>query len=178
MLEMRSDNGTNFVGANAELKQAFKELDQEQIGRFTSNHGINWCFNAPAASHHGGVWERQIRTVRKILQSLLQTQFLKTCQNEEQLNTFLCEVEATINSRPLTRSSDDPDDLGVITPNDLLLLRPNKVDQPGEFIKTDIYAKKDGVKCSIWQAYFGKDGLKSTFLIYSNVRNGCNHIET
>jgi hypothetical protein len=140
--ELRSDNGTNFVGANAELKAAFKEISQDQVGRFTSSRGIKWSFNAPAASHHGGVWERQIRTVRKILQSMLQTQFLKTSQNEEQLYTLLCEVEATINSRPLTKSSEDPNDLGVLTPNDLLLLRPNSVGPPGKFSSTDVYARQ------------------------------------
>ena len=97
----------------------------------------------PASSHHGGVWERQIRTVRKILHSILYTQFLKTCQSEEQLYTLriLCEVEATINSRPLTKVSEDPSDLEVLSPNDLLL-RPNHIGPPGRFSSTDIYARQ------------------------------------
>ena len=141
--ELHSDNGTNFVGASSELKQALAELNQEAIEGFTTNQGIQWFFNAPAASHHGGVWERQIRTVRKVLQSLLQTQYLKTTQSEEQLNTLLCEVEATVNSRPLTRlHPEDPEDLEILTPNDLLLLRPNTASQPGKFVETDVYAKK------------------------------------
>ena len=140
--ELLSDNGSNFVGANTELKIAFKELDQEQIQKYASDHDFKWSFNPPAASHFGGVWERQIRTVRKILHAILQSQYLKTCKQEEQLHTFLCEVEYTINSRPLTRASGDPRDLDVLTPNDLLLLRPNSVTSPGKFIQTDLYARK------------------------------------
>ena len=47
--ELRSDNGTNFVGAKAELKSAFKEIDQDQLSNFTSSHGIKWTFNTPAS---------------------------------------------------------------------------------------------------------------------------------
>ncbi len=141
--ELHSDNGTNLVGANKELKAALEDIDQDRMQAFNANQGIKWFFNAPAASHHGGVWERQIRTVRKILQSILQSQYMKTSQRDEQLRTFLCEVESTINSRPLTRiSPDDPNDLEVLTPNDLLLLRSGTTGPPGDFINTDVYAKK------------------------------------
>lgn len=51
--------------------------------------GVKWIFNTPAASHHGGVWERQIRTVRKVLSALLKQQRL----DDEGLHTLLCEVE-------------------------------------------------------------------------------------
>ncbi|PIK40461.1 hypothetical protein BSL78_22688 [Apostichopus japonicus] len=94
--ELYSDNGTNFVGANKELKSALQELDENQINRFASNHGLKWKFNPPAASHFGGVWERQIRTVRKVLSGILSEQYLRTTQSDEQLHTFLCEVEAPV----------------------------------------------------------------------------------
>ncbi|XP_072022724.1 uncharacterized protein [Amphiura filiformis] len=139
---MYSDNGTNFVGANKELKQAMEEWKTEEIEAFTANQGIHWKFNPPGASHFGGLWERQIRTIRKILQSILTEQHLKTCQSEEQLHTLMCEVEATINSRPLIKTSDDPKDLSVITPNDLLLLQPTASMPPGVFDQKDLYARR------------------------------------
>lgn len=81
---------------------------------------IRWIFNPPSASHMGGLWERQIRTVRRVLNSLLQN---NQKLDDESLNTLFCEVEAIVNSRPITVVSNDPNDLQPLTPNHLLLLR-------------------------------------------------------
>lgn len=89
MSTIRSDNGTNFIGA----VQAIQELDQSKIAEVLFQKGIKWIFNTPAASHQGGVWERQIRTVRKILNSVVNQQIL----DDEGLHTVLCEVETIIN---------------------------------------------------------------------------------
>ena len=140
--EITSDNGTNLVGANNELRQALRELKEEDIQNFATRRNIVWKFNIPAASHHGGVWERQVRTVRKILQAMLTEQHLKSASNEEQLYTLFCEVESTINSRPLTTVSEDPNDLAVITPNHLLHLKSPESFPPGKFVKQDQYARR------------------------------------
>ena len=137
-----SDNGTNLVGAQAELKRALKEWNEEEILHFTANEGIKWTFNPPTASHQGGVWERQIRTIRKILHAILTEQYLRTCHTEEQLHTLMCEVEAIVNSRPLTRVSDDPDDLEVLTPSSLLMMKQVTEPPPGRFTGGDVYARK------------------------------------
>lgn len=67
---------------------------------------IQWDFTPPASSHIGGVWERQIRTVRKVLNAILKEQTL----DDERLSALFCEVEAIINGRPLTTVSDNPND--------------------------------------------------------------------
>lgn len=87
---IRSDNGTNFVRAERELQEAVLSLNNRQIQTAALSKGITWLFNPPAGSHHGGVWERQIRTVRRILNALLHQQTL----DDEGLSTLLCEVEA------------------------------------------------------------------------------------
>ena len=69
--QIRSDNGTNLVGAHAELKKALTSLDERKIQAALLPDGIDWSFNPPAASHHGGVWERLIRSVRQVLNSTL-----------------------------------------------------------------------------------------------------------
>ena len=63
--EMRSDNGGNFVKGEKELREAVAEWNQSQIHSFLLQRSIKWTFNPPAGSHHGGAWERCIRTVRK-----------------------------------------------------------------------------------------------------------------
>lgn len=54
---LRSDNATNFVGAERELREAHKGLNQNKIQSVMHQDGIEWNFNPPAGSHHGGVWE-------------------------------------------------------------------------------------------------------------------------
>ena len=84
----------------------------QQINGFFLQRHIKWIFNPPSGSHHEGVWERCIRTVRKVLKAVLKEQLL----GEEGLSTLMCEVEAILNSRPITKSSDNPDDFKALTP--------------------------------------------------------------
>ena len=69
---IHSDNGRNFVGAERELRQGLQAWEQERIEGDLSEKGVRWIFNTPTASHMGGVWERQIRSVRWILSRLVQ----------------------------------------------------------------------------------------------------------
>ncbi|KAK0134388.1 hypothetical protein N1851_030045 [Merluccius polli] len=135
---IRSDNGTNLVGAQAELKKALMSLNERKIQDALLPDGIEWSFNPPAASHHGGVWERLIRSVRQVLNSTLHQQSI----DDEGLQTLFCEVEAILNNRPLSTVSSDPHDLEPLTPNHILLLKAKPVLLPGTFLKSDIYARR------------------------------------
>ncbi|KAM4533987.1 uncharacterized protein steap2 isoform 2-T3 [Odontesthes bonariensis] len=99
--------------------------------------GISWTFNPPGASHHGGVWERLIRSVRWVLNALTHQQPL----TDEGLQTLFCEVEAILNNRPITTASSDPFDLEPLTPNHILLFNTQPVLPPGEFSSTDLYTR-------------------------------------
>ena len=137
---IRSDRGTNFIGASRELKREMESLAQTtyKIHGEMLKRQVSWKFNPPHASEFGGVWEREIRTVRKIFEALLVQQTI----TEETLQTLFCEVEAIMNSKPLTYVSPDYRDPKPLTPNDLLLLTsaapvPHYVTR-GE----DLYARK------------------------------------
>jgi hypothetical protein len=54
--EISSDQRTNFVDTDNELKRAYKEVDDKAE---LLKHNIDWKRNPPAASHFGGFWERQ-----------------------------------------------------------------------------------------------------------------------
>ncbi len=69
--QIHNENGTNFVGAEEDLKAALVEMDQDRIESCLQRHEIHWSFNPPSASYMGGVWERCIRCVRKVLAGLL-----------------------------------------------------------------------------------------------------------
>lgn len=84
------------------------------------------------------VWEWQIRTIRKVFNSIVKQQAI----DEEGLQTLLCEVEAIINSRPITRVSNDPNDLEALTPNHLLLMKAITPLPPGTFDRGDVYSRR------------------------------------
>ncbi|CAG2245419.1 unnamed protein product [Mytilus edulis] len=60
---IRSDNGTNLVGAEREMREEIERWNIDKINNFMLQKSIKWAFNPPAASHFGGVWERLIRSV-------------------------------------------------------------------------------------------------------------------
>ena len=83
-----SDNGTNLVGSRAELSRNLRQLDREKVVRATRRQEVEWTYNPPLASHHGGVWERMIRTVRRVMVAVLNS---NTRMTDEMLHTVLCE---------------------------------------------------------------------------------------
>ena len=118
--EIFSD-GTNFKGAERELREALQRWNQEQINDRLRRDEVQWHFNPPEASHQGGVWECMIRSVRKVLRALLHEQVV----TDETLLTLMAEVERILNDRPLTPVTDNPLDAEALTPNQLLLLKGN-----------------------------------------------------
>ncbi|XP_077974481.1 uncharacterized protein LOC120338155 [Styela clava] len=52
VLEIRSDNGSNFVAAEHELRQAIKCWNQKQVHDYLLQKNIKWIFQTPSASHH------------------------------------------------------------------------------------------------------------------------------
>lgn len=107
-----SDNGTNFVGTSNQVK----ELDWNEILRFSSVKRIKWIFNPPTAAWWGGWWERIVRMVKELLRRNLGRNSL----NYEELLTVLYDCKATINSRPITYIADDSEELIPITPGKFL----------------------------------------------------------
>ena len=61
---MRSDNGTNFVGANNELNLCIKQLDQIKLHIFSNHQNIEWIINPPVSPWMGGVWESLVKSVK------------------------------------------------------------------------------------------------------------------
>ena len=136
--EIFSDNGTNFVGGERELREHLKNMKQAQIENWTTRRNIKWNFIAARASHWGGVWERLVQSVKKVLFSLLKGQRL----TDELLQTTLSVVESILNDRPLTRVSTDPNDEKALTPSMLLGSPTSDSLPPGIFDKRELYSKR------------------------------------
>ena len=90
----------------------------------------------------GGAWERQIRTVRNVLATLL-TQHAAQL-DDETLKTFMEEAEAIVNCRPLTVDAiNSPQMPEPLTPDYLLTMKSKVIlPPPGEFQRADLYSKK------------------------------------
>lgn len=100
--QIQCDQGTNFVGAKNEFKAALQELDTNRLSMFLSQRQCDFVMNAPHSSHAGGVWERQIKTVRSVLNSTLALSHNRL--NDSALRTLLYEVMATSHHRQLAQS--------------------------------------------------------------------------
>ncbi len=134
---LRSDQGTNFIGAANELKLIAEDSDVKQL---LHTKRCNWLFNPPKASHMGGAWERMIGTTRNILDSILKTQ---KGISHEVLTTVLCEAMEIINSRPFVEISTDPDLPTVLTPATLLTQKFDRASAPQVNLQRTSYAYQD-----------------------------------
>ncbi|CAG7723611.1 unnamed protein product [Allacma fusca] len=121
---IHSDNGTNFTGANRELRGFLQSVRaiaaSESVTRHISNEGINWVFIPPGAPHFGGLWEAGVKSVKYHLKRVIGNVVL----DFEQMYTVLTKIEACLNSRPLCPMSSDPGDLTALTPAHFLIGEP------------------------------------------------------
>lgn len=100
---MYSDNGTNFEGANNELRKIY-DLHatpefKDAIQDFAAAERIEWNFNPPLSPHFGGLWEAAVKSFKHHLNRVVKDQRL----TYEQLDTLLKEIMAILNLDPYTR---------------------------------------------------------------------------
>ena len=75
----------------------------------SKNHP-NWKFTAPYSPHQGGLWERSIQSVKRVL-----LPYVINAYSDPVWSTLLAVVESAVNTKPLTRLINDPDQR-VVTP--------------------------------------------------------------
>ncbi|XP_030746008.1 uncharacterized protein LOC115874849, partial [Sitophilus oryzae] len=107
-IQMFSDNGTNFVGANFEMQRLYNFLQEnnKSLSEHIENEGVSWSFIPSRSPHFGGLWEAGIKSVK--------------CH----LKRVAVQIEAVLNSRPLSPLSNEPSDLTPLTPSHFLIGRP------------------------------------------------------
>jgi len=134
--DIYSDCGTNFVGANRQLRQLVN-CDASQPIITAAVSSCNWHFSPPSAPHFGGLWEAAVRSAKRLLTNIVGVHIL----TYEEFTTVLCRIEAVLNSRPLTPLSTDPHDLESLTPGHflvgqpLLTIPPRTIDAPTRSIR-------------------------------------------
>lgn len=116
-----SDNGRNYVGANALLKELTSFFNQtaKDLSNFAAEIGIQWHFIPSLSPHFGGLWEAAVKGTKHHLKRVLGD----TKLTYEDYATVLTQIETILNSRPLSPLSTDPSDLEPLTPGHFLLGR-------------------------------------------------------
>ncbi|XP_063601659.1 uncharacterized protein LOC134777731 [Penaeus indicus] len=102
-----TDNARTFLGAARQLQQEYGPLSPQ------------WKFIVSRSPWWGGWWERLIRSVKSALRKTIGIRSLSRIE----LETTLQEVEACVNSRPLTFVGDEPDVSNPLTPSHFLIGR-------------------------------------------------------
>ena len=126
-----SDNGTNFTSADKELQEMFNRAKSKlpkEIAYLLTEEGTTWHFIPPHAPNFGGLWESGVRSTKAHLKRVIGNATLTF----EELTTVLTQIEACLNSRPISFLSDNPDDPMPLTPGHFLVGEP-LVTIPDEF---------------------------------------------
>lgn len=112
-----SDNGTQMVGANRELKEMIDGWDAKQLKEYCADRGMTWQFITPLAPHQNGCAESMVKSVKKALKKAIGDTVLTPFE----LYTCLLEAANLVNQRPIGRIPNDPNDGSYLCPNDILL---------------------------------------------------------
>lgn len=128
---LHSDCGTNFVGADKELHHLHllvtKQFKESSLADVLTAENTQWHFNPPGAPSFGGIWEAGVKSVKHHLRRVIGMSLLTF----EELYTSLTQIEAILNSRPISPLSDDADDYQALTPGHFLIGEPmNTVPDP------------------------------------------------
>ena len=108
-----SDNGKTFKSASKIIQGVFNEPG---VKKHFSELRVEWTFNLEKAPWWGGIFERMIKSAKRCLKKSVGRASL----TYDELSTLVVEIEAVLNSRPLTYvSMDDLEE--PLTPSHLLL---------------------------------------------------------
>ena len=117
-----SDHGSNFVGASRQLRELYEflqlQMSEGKIADLCGMQGIVWDFIPERAPHFGGLWEAAVKSLKKHLSRVVGNVKLTF----EELTTVLVQIEACLNSHPLTALPGDSDDgVECLTPGHFLI---------------------------------------------------------
>ncbi|XP_049876643.1 uncharacterized protein LOC126374189 isoform X2 [Pectinophora gossypiella] len=151
-----SDNGRNFVGAYNELSKFLKNNNNEISASVAAKHDISFRFSPAYSPHFNGLVEGSVKSIKFHLKRVLGLAHL----TYEEMNTLLIQIEAILNSRPLTPLSSDPSDLVALTPahfligRTLTILSSPQVVEEARINNLTRYTRIQCLKTHFWNRYY------------------------
>ena len=73
---MISDNGSQFVGAERELKEMVSGRDTEELRQFSAERGMQWKFITPESPHQNCCAEALVKSCKEALKKAIGDQLL------------------------------------------------------------------------------------------------------
>lgn len=131
--KLYSDNGSQLVAANVELRSVIQGLDQKSLKDFGVTQGLQWFFSSADAPWQNGTSEALIKSVKRAITLAIGDGTLTFSE----LQTVCFEAANLVNERPIGRHPTLPDDGSYLCPNDLLLGRATSRIPSGPFERTD-----------------------------------------
>ncbi|GFQ74794.1 integrase catalytic domain-containing protein [Trichonephila clavata] len=114
-----SDNARTFKRAEIELRRLWTIINHPDVKEFCASKCVKWKYIIERGAWWGGFYERIVRSVKTILRKVIG----KSSLTSEELETVLCEIEAVLNSRPITYIDSDSTGNFPLTPSHFLLGR-------------------------------------------------------
>uniref|UniRef100_A0A7I5ED04 CCHC-type domain-containing protein n=1 Tax=Haemonchus contortus TaxID=6289 RepID=A0A7I5ED04_HAECO len=111
------DNAPTFLLTESILGQDLAEI-KEDIKRGIADKEIRWNHITPYAPWQGGFYERLIKSIKHAIYKVLRGANRRSFDN---ICTFVIEVEACLNSRPLTYQGEIQETISSIRPIDFIL---------------------------------------------------------
>lgn len=112
-----SDNAKSFKKANCELQKIWKSISHSSVKELFASYNIEWHYIVERGAWWGGFWERMVRTIKTSLRKIVGRSTLSL----NELETVFIEIEAMINSRPITYVYDEPTEPSPLTPAHFLI---------------------------------------------------------
>jgi hypothetical protein len=151
-----SDNGRNYIGTAKRLTefQKFLRNNQTDMVKALNEKEINWHFIPAYTPNFGGLWESTVKSMKYHLKRSLG----ETILTYEEMSTLLCQVEAILNSRPISKDLSEASELDPLTPGHFLtqgpiLLPPQLPIDEETFTLHNRWARVQQIQRSFWKRW-------------------------
>ena len=117
-----TDNGTNFVAVDSDLKAAYALLDtpptKQKVAVYRAEHTVTWKRIPARAPNFGGLWETAVHSDKRLLKKATYNLSLTF----KEFDTVMTQVEAILNNRPVVPLETPAEDrTGPLTPGHFLI---------------------------------------------------------
>ena len=118
------------------------------------DNNIKFKFIPPYAPHFGGLWEAGVKSCKYHIRRVIGTAHL----TYEEFSTVLAQIEAVLNSRPISPLSSDPDDMLPLSPGHFLIGRPLTAPAAEDLTSNPVhrlsrYERVEQIRQHFWQRW-------------------------